>query len=80
MLESIKTASVVYDDINPQVPLYLRLYEAGLFRPNVHRIWAGRSQSSGNSVFSKKEITFADCKNFSYTDVIFIKSGNLDGA
>lgn len=31
MLESIKTARVVYDDINPQVPLYLRLYEAGLF-------------------------------------------------
>ena len=31
MLESIETASVVYDDINPQVPLYLRLYEAGLF-------------------------------------------------
>ena len=31
MLESIRTAQVVLDDLNPQVPLYLRLYEAGLF-------------------------------------------------
>ena len=31
MLEALRTAEVVYDDINPQVPFYLRLYEAGLF-------------------------------------------------
>ena len=31
MLESIRAANVVYDDINPQVPLYLRLYEIGMY-------------------------------------------------
>ncbi len=31
MLESLRTAEVVFDDINPQIPLYLRLYKAGLF-------------------------------------------------
>lgn len=31
MLEALRTADVVYDDIIPQVPFYLRLYEAGLF-------------------------------------------------
>ena len=31
MLEALRTAEVVYDDINPQVPFYLRLYEADLF-------------------------------------------------
>ena len=31
MLEALRTAEVVYDDINPQVPFYMRLYEAGLF-------------------------------------------------
>ena len=31
LLEALRKAEVVYDDINPQVPFYLRLYEAGLF-------------------------------------------------
>ncbi len=31
MLEALRTAEVVYDDINPQVPFYMRLYEVGLF-------------------------------------------------
>lgn len=31
MLESLRTAEVVHDDVNPQVSLYLRLYEEGLF-------------------------------------------------
>ncbi len=31
MLEALRTAEVVYDDINPLVPFYMRLYEAGIF-------------------------------------------------
>lgn len=31
MLEALRRAEVVYEDIKPQVPFYLRLYEAGLF-------------------------------------------------
>ena len=31
MLEALRIAEVVYDDINPQVPFHMRLYEVGLF-------------------------------------------------
>ena len=79
MLESIKTASVVYDDINPQVPLYLRLYEAGLF-DRMSTVFGLDALNRVETPSLRRKLHLPIAKTFSYTDVIFIKSGNLDGA
>ncbi len=71
MLEALRTAEVVYDDINPQVPFYLRLYEAGLF----DRMSALFNLEALNRVEApvslKEETAFATDKGCSYADVNF---------